>query len=269
MMQLFVYFKGCASSFLLFPSTQHINPLGATSRPVQIGTNTLDIWTARSKACGIDDPKAFVLAFCGNGTRAEDITWYIAERWRRRPVEVWCMNYPGYGGSTGGATLDSIPPAALATYDALKAVAGDRPIFIDADSIGTTCAIYVASKRPVAAMVLQNPPPLRRLIIQRHGWWNLWLLATPIALQVPSEMNSTSTGPYATAPACFLLADSDEIVPPKYHDMVVNAYAGEKVVIDLPYATHNSPVDSASEVKLQKWLDEQWVRTFPTTQPVH
>ncbi len=76
-------------------------------------------------------------------------------------------------------------------------------------------------------------------------------------------------GPYVAVPACFLLSDNDEVVPPKYHDRVVNAYAGPKLVIDLPYATHNSPVDAASEKNVQAWIDQQWSRVFPATQPVH
>jgi hypothetical protein len=40
----------------------------------------------------------------------------------------------------------------------------------------------VAANRPCAGLVLTNPPPLRNMILQRFGWWNLWLLATPVAL---------------------------------------------------------------------------------------
>jgi hypothetical protein len=268
-LQLFVYFKGCASDFLLAPSTDHHASLGAVSRTVRTDDGTIEIWTERSKACTGREPEAFVLEFCGNGERAEDITWFAAERWGGHPVEVWCMNYPGYGGSTGPAKLHRIPPAALATYDALKSVAGDRPIFIEATSIGTTCGLYVASKRSAAALILQNPPPLRRLIMQRHGWWNLWLLATPVALQIPSEMNSTGTAPGVAAPACFLLSDRDDIVPPNYHQMVVDAYAGPKTVIRLPNAGHNSPVDAGSEKILRTWIDQQWTQTFPTSRPAH
>jgi len=266
--QLFVYFKGCASSFLLYPSTDHHNAMGATSRPVETENGRLEVWAFRTKACRDAEPLAYVLSFCGNGSRAEDMAWWTAERWRNRPVEVWSLNYPGYGGSEGAAALNKIPPAALATYDSLRAVAKDRPIFIDSDSLGTAASIYVAAKRPVVAMILKNPPPLRSLVFQRHGWWNLWLLATPVALQIPAELNAPTMGPYVNIPACFLLSDHDEVVPPRYHDMVVKAYAGPTLVIDLPYAGHNSPVDAQSEKKVQAWLEQQWSRVFPATQPV-
>ena len=84
------------------------------------------------------------------------------------------MNYPGFGGSDGPAQLDLIAPYALGTYDALKQVAGQRPIYIQAQSLGTVTSLYVASRRPIAGMYLQKPPPLPQLIRGTLEWWNSW-----------------------------------------------------------------------------------------------
>jgi len=43
-------------------------------------------------------------------------------------------------------------------------------------------ALSVAARRPVAGLVLQNPPPLRQLIMGHYGWWNLWLVAGAVVL---------------------------------------------------------------------------------------
>ena len=45
-----------------------------------------------------------------------------------------------------------------------------RPIILAGNSLGGAVALYVASKRPAAAMILQNPPPLQRMILQKYGW---------------------------------------------------------------------------------------------------
>ncbi len=177
------------------------------------------------------------------------------------------MNYPGYGGSAGAAKLSSIPRAALATYDELRHLAGERPIFLEANSLGTSVALYVASERRVAGLILQNPPPLRRLILQRQGWWNLWLLAGPFALHVPRELNAPDTAPHVHAPAVFMLADRDETVPPYYHDIVVNAYAGPKTIIHMPRAGHNDSITGEADVQLHREIDRLWSQTFATTQP--
>jgi pimeloyl-ACP methyl ester carboxylesterase len=64
-----------------------------------------------------------------------------------RAVEVWGVNYPGFGGSTGPARLARIGPAALAAFDALKREARDRPVVVFGASMGTTAALHIAAHR--------------------------------------------------------------------------------------------------------------------------
>jgi len=253
-------FGGCADRLLLFPSRQPIDAGRAQRHTIEHGERRLEIWTARSRAAADREPEAFVLEFCGNATRAEDITQYVADRWSRFPVEVWVMNYPGYGGSEGGAKLSLIAAAAMRTYDELAERANGRPIFLAGNSLGTVPALYVAARRSSAGLVLQNPPPLRRLILARHGWWNLWLLAGPVALQVPGELNSLANAPRVTSPAVFLLAEQDEVVPLKYQKLVADAYTGSKRLIPLSGAGHNDSVTGDADAQLQSELDWLWER---------
>jgi pimeloyl-ACP methyl ester carboxylesterase len=204
------------------------------------------------------EPAAYVLDFTGNGTRAEWIASFLANRWAEIPVDVWVMNYPGYGGSTGPAQLAKIPRAALAAYDDIRKRAGTKPIFVTGNSLGTSAALYVATQRPVAGMMLQNPPPLQKMIMGRFGWWNLWLLAGPVTLGVPGELNSMTNAPKVTVPAVFLLADSDRVVPPGYAKCVADAYAGPKVVFPLVGADHNDRVPEGVEQKLRGELKKMW-----------
>jgi pimeloyl-ACP methyl ester carboxylesterase len=169
------------------------------------------------------------------------------------------MNYPGFGGSTGPARLSKIGPAALATFDELKRHAGDRPIVPFGTSIGATAALHVAASRPtaIAGLILHNPPPLREMILRQFGWWNLWLLAGPVALQMPRDLDSISNARASRAPAIFLLAEKDEMVAPRFHRLVVDAYSGEKRVITLHGAYHNDPIEGAALVDLNgalRWL---------------
>ncbi len=92
-----------------------------------------------------NEPEAYVLAFNGNGSRAENELIRLLPMWDEHAVEIWAVNYPGYGQSTGAAKLRNIPPAALAAYDALARHANGRPIFVSGHSIGTTAALYVAA----------------------------------------------------------------------------------------------------------------------------
>src|SRR6185437_716927 len=146
-----------------------------------------------------------------------------------------------------------------AAFDALRRCANDRPILPFGTSIGATAALHVAAHRPVAGLILQNPPPLREMILRRFGWWNLWLLAGPVALQIPKDLDSISNARTIHAPAIFLLAEEDEVVPRRYHHLVVDAYTGNRRIIPLPGAHHNDPIEGTALAQLGNALG--WLLT--------
>src|SRR5947199_773656 len=164
-------------------------------------------------------------------------------------------NYPGFGGSSGPARLKQMSPAALAAFDALKSKAGNPPIYVFGASIGSAVAMDVAANREVRGLILHNPPPLRQIILRNYGWWNLWLLAGPVALQIPRALDSIANAKRIHAPAIFLLAENDEIVPPKFQRLVVDSFVGEKQVITLPGAYHNSPIEGPVVVEIHRAYD--------------
>jgi pimeloyl-ACP methyl ester carboxylesterase len=244
----------------------------------------LEIWTAQSRRAqqqGRAD--IFILRFYGNADRADRWAAMEAEMWNDRAVEIWGMNYPGFGGSTGPARLARIGPAAVAAFDVLKRDAANKggiesavssgptpnpalrtahttaPIVLFGTSIGVTAALHVAASRPtdIAGLILHNPVPLREVILRQFGWWNLWLLAGPVALQIPPDLDSITNARASRAPAIFLLAEKDEIVAPRFHRLVVDAYSGEKRVIALRGAYHNDPIEGAALADLNdalSWL---------------
>jgi pimeloyl-ACP methyl ester carboxylesterase len=241
---------------ILFPTRAPINAGGAVRKTTPFENGQLEVWIARSRlAQSKGNADAYVLRFYGNADRAERWAAEEAEMWNDRAVEVWGMNYPGFGGSTGPARLSKIGPAALAAFDELKHHAVARPIIPFGTSIGATAALHIAAQRPVAGLILQNPPPLREMILRRFGWWNLWLLAGPVALQIPKELDSIKNAKAIHAPAIFLLAQKDEVVPPRYHKLVVDAYAGEKRVIQLPGAHHNDPIEGSALADFNRGID--------------
>ena len=205
--------------------------------------------------------------------------------WKDRAVEIWGMNYPGFGGSTGPARLARIGPGAVAAFDELRRHATNKsavesavpsgptpssalrtahataPIVLSGTSIGATAALHVAASRPagIAGLILHNPPPLREVILRQFGWWNLWLLAGPVALQIPRNLDCTENARATRTPAIFLLAERDEIVAPRFHRLVVQAYAGEKRIIELRGAYHNDPIGGTALADLNDALS--WLLT--------
>ena len=259
---LLMLFGGCANKLILFPSRQPIDAGTARRELISLGGDRkVEVWVDRSPGAAAQGaPAAYVVEFTGNATRAEQTASNAAWRWGERPVEAWTMNYPGYGGSTGSADLGAIPPAALAVYDHVAKVANGKPIFLVGNSLGTTAALYVATQRPTAGLVLQNPPAIRSLIMSRFGWWNLWLLAGPVALQVPKELDSPTNAAKVTAPAIFVLASDDTFVVPENQIKVVNAFGGPKRVIHMT-GGHNDGVSGEAMRELTAGFD--WLMSKP------
>jgi pimeloyl-ACP methyl ester carboxylesterase len=251
---------------ILFPTKAPINSGGAVRKTIPFQNGDLEVWTAKSRRAqqqGRAD--IFILRFYGNADRADRWAALESEMWSNRAVEIWGMNYPGFGGSTGPVRLSRMGPAALAAFDELKQYATDRPIVPFGASIGATAALHVAANRPVAGLILHNPPPLREMILRQFGWWNLWLIAGPIALQIPRDLNSIENAKTIHAPAIFLLAEKDEVVAPRFHRLVVDAYAGKKRVIELHGACHNDPIEGTALEDLNDALD--WL--LPTVTSPH
>ena len=252
-----MFFGHLPDHLILFPTTAPISAGGAVRKTIPFENGDLEIWTAQSrwaKQQGRAD--IFILRFYGNADRADRCSAMEAEMWNDRAVEIWGMNYPGFGGSTGPARLARIGPAAVAAFDALKREAADAPIVAFGASIGVTAALHLAASRPteIAGLILHNPPPLREVILRQFGWWNLWLLAGPVALQIPRDLDCIANAKASRTPAIFLLAEKDEIVAPRFHRLVVHAYAGEKRIIELHGAHHNDPVEGTALAHLNDAL---------------
>jgi pimeloyl-ACP methyl ester carboxylesterase len=251
-----MFFGHLPDHLILFPTTAPIDTEGAVRKMLPFENGQLEVWTAKSQlAQQKDGADIYVLRFYGNADRADRWTAAEAEMWNDRAVEIWGMNYPGFGGSTGPARLSRIGPAALAAFDELKRQAGGRPIVLFGASIGATAALHVAAQRPETRLILHNPPPLRQTILRQFGWWNFWLLAGPVALQIPRDLDSLSNAKASHGPAIFLLAEKDEVVAPRFHRLVVEAYAGEKRVITLHGAYHNDPIEGAGLSDFYRALD--------------
>jgi alpha-beta hydrolase superfamily lysophospholipase len=238
--------QGClADKLLLFPQ-RGTAPPGATVRKV----GTLEVVIATS-APG-SEPAAFVLRFYGNAQLANDIA-YEAAQFRGQAIEWWGVNYPGFGGSAGPATLARVASSARAVYDALAKRATGRPIVVIGTSLGTAAALHVAAHAPVAGLVLHNPPPLAELVMRRYGWWNLWLVALPTAVQIPEELDSVANAARVGAPALVLSSTDDGVVPPRYQDLIMRAYAGDWELVAMP-GGHNAPLPDWVIRKLVTWV---------------
>jgi uncharacterized protein len=245
---------------ILQPTRDPITPEGLTRRLIKSGSDQVEVWTQFVGGSDTGAANLFVLKFPGTAGRAERATAHPADHWPDWTVELWTVNPPGYGGSTGKASLSKLAPAARTVYDALQERAAGRPILVVGNSLGCASALHLAATVPVAGLILRNPPPLRQVILGRYGWRSLGLGALLVVLRIPRALDCIANARCAIAPAVCVSSGSDTLIPPKYQRLVFDAYAGEKQVLVLPDADHTTPMqpDEHSQYRdLLAWLRQR------------
>ena len=250
---------GCADRLILPPERHATAEAGTERRLLQTNVGQLEAFVARSPGAQHNDAVATILRFTGGDAAAA--APFTASRWQQRPVEVIVVNYPGYGATAGPRTLQALADAALAAFDHLHTANPNRPIILEGFSLGTVPALHIAAHRLVAGLILQNPPPLKQVILGHHAWWNLGLIAIPVAYQVPRGLDSIANAKRCTAPAVFLNAELDQSVPLRFQQQINAAYAGEKRIILQNGADHVVPLNAADEAKLHDGMD--WLLSHP------
>jgi pimeloyl-ACP methyl ester carboxylesterase len=104
------------------------------------------------------DAKATVLFFGGNGFYLVQSRGYLRAL-TRPPTNALLWDYRGYGRSDGTPSVEAFRRDALALYDHLVNERGVDPdrLVVWGHSLGSFLATYVADKRSVAGVVLENP----------------------------------------------------------------------------------------------------------------
>jgi hypothetical protein len=101
-------------------------------------------------------PKGIVLYFHGN---RKNIGWYakFAPRFTQQGYEVWMMDYPGFGKSTGNFTEQIVYDWALQTYKLANATMSADSIIIYGKSLGTGVASQLAAIKKCRRLILETP----------------------------------------------------------------------------------------------------------------
>ena len=256
---------------ILRPSRRPLACAGKVRRTIPFGGGSLEVWTHRAGA--VDrEPDVFVLKYPGAGGRAELATDHPVKAWPGWCGEIWTLNPPGYGGSTGPATLQTVAAAARTAFDEVQRQAAGRPILVTGSSLGGAAALAVAANCPVAGLLLRNPPPLRETIRTRFGGPLWWLGAALIARQIPEALCAIRNAQRATAAAVFVVSGRDRTVPPQCQQQVIDAYAGEKRVLVVPDADHHSPLDAEYQPQYESlfaWLRQRLMANATVAQGPH
>jgi pimeloyl-ACP methyl ester carboxylesterase len=238
-----------ADKLVIFPQPSEGAAPPAERHLVREGDSSIELWQVPHP-----EPRAYAIRFYGNADLADRWITNEGKTYADLGIELWAVNYPGFGMSSGPASLAGVARAAGIAFDHVKSLAGGKPIVLIGTSLGTTAALHVSATRPAAGVILVNPPALRELIVGEFGWWNLWILAKQVAGQIPDALDSVSNARASKCPALFVSATRDEVVRAKYQQLVFEAYAGAKSLVTRPEAFHNTPIDLGVRERIHEAL---------------
>jgi pimeloyl-ACP methyl ester carboxylesterase len=262
---LFSLFLGLESAFgrtlldhyLLFPTQAKIQ--NSSGEQFYLPTQ-IEVWITHRRPMPTSKPsgKVYLLYFTGNAGRAEQGDHFSHFFPPNYDVEVWCMNYPGFGGSRGSPELSSIPKAALQTFDYMisiqKKESPSASVILSGFSLGTAAALYVASQRSADGLILLNPPALRQQIRQygQHSNWMMNLLAQFGSWLAPKKLDSVKNASLVHAPALFFTSNQDELVPPEFQHLIIQNYQGPSHQVILQGATHATMGNQEQVIRVKK-----------------
>lgn len=101
-------------------------------------------------------PKGVVLYFHGN---KKNITWYAeyASNFTSKGYEVWMIDYPGFGKSTGKLTEKKLYDDAEQLYIMARSSFSADDIIIYGKSLGTGIAAWLAARKSCKNLILETP----------------------------------------------------------------------------------------------------------------
>ena len=219
------------------------------------GDGELEVWVHRvGKQC-TGKPDLYVLEFPGTASRAEHRTDFLEDCWTDSCVEIWSVNPPGYGNSSGTASLGKLTQMAERALREVRRAAVETPVLAAGGSLGSVSAIYLAGRHQVEGVMVQNPTALREVILAQSGWWHFNWLIRAAAAQIPAELDSIANAGRASVPAVFVSAQQDSVVPARIQQQIIETYKGPCKVLSLPDADHGTPLSESDVRQLRPMAD--------------
>jgi pimeloyl-ACP methyl ester carboxylesterase len=176
--------------------------------------------------------KPLVLYFGGN---AEEVSWMIEEARARVPGLGWLLvNYRGYGASEGAPSEAAISADALLWHDYAAKELGAKEVIAFGRSLGSGAAVYLASQRPLKAVVLVTPYDSLVEVAKRHYPY------LPVSLMLRHPFDSIARAPTISTPLLCVAASRDEVIPAVHARRLFEAWGGPKRWLLLEEAGHNT-----------------------------
>lgn len=200
------------------------------------GDVTLTGWFFKDR---VDANHPLIIYYGGN---AEDVSLNFADLNHFSAKSFLFMNYRGYGQSQGHPSERSFFDDALFIFDQIIDSEGIDPshVVLMGRSLGTGVAVHVAAKRRVGGVILVTP--FDSLVSVAKAHYPIF----PVKWLLRHRFDSAELAPDINAPALFLTASDDVIVPPRFAENLRRVWGGPTTAIRVEGTGHNTIETSPS-----------------------
>lgn len=201
-----------------------------------------------------------VLYFGGQGFHLVLAREFVEDMLARVPVNLFLVDYRGYGRSGGKPSVAGLKADALQVYDRLAQNVDADEIVVHGHSMGSFVASYVAAERGVAGLVLESP------VTEVEGWTKALVpgllrlfLKFDVDPALAAESNVARVGE-VVSPTLFFVGSDDPITPPALAMELAEASAAkDKKLVLIEGGNHNDL--SGFEPFVASYAD--WVAALP------
>ncbi|MEO7984386.1 MAG: alpha/beta fold hydrolase [Bacteroidota bacterium] len=176
--------------------------------------------------------KGIVLYFHGNRQNINRYAKY-ATNFTRNGYEVWMIDYPGYGKSTGKRTEQVLYDDALVFYSMALSKVSVEQIIVYGKSLGTGIAAQLASVRDCKRLILETPYYSMDALARHYFFMYPVMPMTKYAL--PTNKNFE----YINVPITIFHGTNDQIIPYKQAKWLVEKKPGTEL-ITIEKGRHNN-----------------------------
>ena len=180
-----------------------------------------------------------VLIVHGNAGCAIDRGYLAGPIHKAATVDVYVLEYPGYGTRAGAPGKTSFLSAG---EEAFRLLPGDRPRYVVSESIGAGVAAHLAATFPhqVAGLVMFAPYHDLAAVAQNR------MPFLPAYFLLKDRFRPASDLRTYEGPIKVVLAGADEIIPHRFGQRLFDEYRGPKELQIIPDARHNDIASQSS-----------------------
>jgi pimeloyl-ACP methyl ester carboxylesterase len=173
-----------------------------------------------------------VLIAHGNAGSAFDRSYLAQPIHAASPVDVYVLEYPGYGAREG---FPSLPGFLTAAEDAFSMLSTNRPVYIVAESLGAGVAAHLAKTHGsrVSGLLFFAPYDDLAAVGQKQ------MPFLPVKLLMRDRFTPSKWLKNYRGPLVVVVAGADTIIPPQFGRRLHDGYAGPKKLQEIAAAGHN------------------------------